>query len=101
MISLLVKLKILKPKNKQYGLVLLNLLFLTQEKINLKGTLGAHKKIKAMSEENVTQVNLIENGPVVVVGAVFKGGWYRSVGHYLSAIERHRVADGEQLDRAA
>ena len=41
-----------------------------KEKINLKGTLGAHKKIKAMSEENVTQVNLIENGPVVVVGAV-------------------------------
>lgn len=70
MISLLVKLKILKPKNKHYGLVLLNLLFLTQEKIKLKGTLGANKKIKAMSEENVTQVNLIENGPVVVVGAV-------------------------------
>ena len=62
MISLLVKLKILKPKNKHYGLVLLNLLFLTQEKIKLKGTLGANKKIKAMSEENVT-------GPVVVVGA--------------------------------
>lgn len=56
-------------KNKEYAWVLLNLVFLSREKINLKAILALQKTI-VMSNEHVTQVNLIENGPVVVVGSV-------------------------------